>query len=111
MSLVVALDGLSVHASGAGAKDLATGVFKGIEDAFNRGGPDPDHPEVPNGAIFIAAFPTNVDQRGLGNLDVITTLTTAQGGLRILLNPLPPSFGGIRRHVAQNQLDSFLENF
>lgn len=111
MSLIVALGSLSVHASGAGAKDLANGVFKGIEDAFNRGGPDPDHPEVPNGAIFIAAFPTNVDQRGLGNLDVITTLTTAQGGLQILVNPLPPSFGGVRRYLAQNQLDSFLENF
>lgn len=111
MSLIVALDGLSVHASGAGAKDLANGVFNGIQNAFNRGGPDPDHAEVPNGAVFVASFPTNVSQRGLGNLDVISTLVTTQGGLQILVNPLPPSFGGVRRYLAQNQLDAFLESF
>ena len=111
MSLIVALDWLSVHADGAGSGQLANGIYNGIEQAFNRGGPEPDHPEVPNGAIYIASFPTNVDQRGSGSLDVINTLVTAQGGLQVLVNPLPPSFGGIRRNVAQSRIDAFLESF
>ena len=111
MTLFVALDGLAVHADGAFAGTIANGIFDGINGAFNRGAPDPDHPEVPNGGIFIASFPTGVDQRGLGKIDVINTLTTAQGGLQVLVNPLPTSFGGLRRTIAQSQVDAFLQSF
>ena len=45
MSVIVALDWLSVHADGAGSGQLANGIYNGIEQAFNRGGPEPDHPE------------------------------------------------------------------
>ena len=111
MSLFVALDGLTVHADGAFSGTIANGIFDGINGAFNRGGPDPDHPEVPNGGIFIAGFPTGADQKGSGAINVINVLLTAQGGLQVLVNPLPTSFGGIRRTVAQNQIDAFLESF
>lgn len=111
MSLFVAMDGLTVHADGAGSGQVANGIFNGIRDAFMRGGPEPGHPEVPDGGIFIASFPTGVSQAGDGALDVINVALTAQGGLRVFVNPLPPSFGGIRRQVAQNQIDAFLEGF
>lgn len=110
-SLTASLDWLRVHASGLGSGQAANGIFNGINQTFYRGGPDPSHPEIPNGAIFIASFPTGVNQTGTGSIDVIDVLTTAQGGLQILVNPLPPSIGGVRRNIAQSQIDSFLENF
>jgi hypothetical protein len=110
-SLIASLDWLGVQASGLGSGQVANGIFNGINQTFYRGGPDPSHQEVPDGAIFIAAFPTGVDQTGTGSIDVIGVMTTAQGGLQVLVNPLPPSIGGFRRNVAQSQIDSFLENF
>jgi hypothetical protein len=76
--------------------------------AFYRGGVDPDHLEVPDGAVFITSIPTGASQTGDGNLDVIDVLTTAQGGLQILLNPLPPEIGGFRKLMAQSRVSSFL---
>ena len=111
MSLTAALDWLRVKASGLGSGEASTKIFKGVNETFYRGKPDPNHPEVPNGAIFITSFPTGVNQTGTGNIDVIDVLTTAQGGLQVLLNPLPPSIGTFRRNIAQNQIDAFLENF
>lgn len=108
LSLVVSLEWLKVDASGAGSGELANGVADGVWKAFWRGGPDPAHPEVPDGAVFLAAFPTGASQRGAGALDVIDVITTAQGGLKVLLNPLPPAIGGLRRLVAQNRIDAFL---
>ena len=111
MSLTAALDWLRVSASGLGSGQASNGIFNGVYKTFYRGGPDPNHPEVPNGAIFITSFPTGVNQTGTGNIDVIDVLTTAQGGLQVLLNPLPPSIGTLRRNLAQNQIDAFLESF
>jgi hypothetical protein len=111
MTLIATLDGLSVTAHGLGSGTASKRIHDGVRAAFFRGGPDPAHPEVPDGAVFIAAFPTGVNQTGSGNIDVIDVLTTAQGGLQVLVNPLPPSFGGFRRVFAQNQIDAFLQNF
>ena len=106
-TLIAALDWLRVHASGLGSGEAANGIFNGINQKFYRGAPDPEHSEVPDGAIFITSFPTGVNQTGTGNIDVIDILTTAEGGLQVLVNPLPPSIGGIRRNVAQT-LDRYL---
>lgn len=110
-SLYAALGTLSVSASGVGAGKISKRISDGIEQTFKRGGPDPEHPEVSDGAVFITTFPTGVDQKGSGNIDVIGVLTTAQGGLQVLLNPLPVPSGAIRQEVAQQQIDAFLENF
>lgn len=108
LSLIVSLYWLHVHTTGLGAGDLADGLSNGIQGAFYRGRPDPDHPEVPDGAIFLTSLPTGASQTGNGNLDVIDVLTTAQGGLQVLLNPLPPIIGGFRKEIAQSQVNAFL---
>lgn len=109
LSLIVSLDWWHVHTTGLGAGTLASGLGNGIQSAFYRGGPDPDHPEVPDGAIFLTSIPTGASQKGDGNLDVIDVLTTAAGGLQILVNPLPPIVGGFRKLIAQNKVNAFLE--
>lgn len=111
LSIIVALDWLSVSVTSPYSKVIADMLFQAIDQSFNRGGPDPDHPEVPNGSIFLAHVPTNVNQSGSGNIDIIDVHTTAQGGLQILVNPLPPSLGGLRQLLAQNQITAFLEGF
>jgi len=108
LSLVVTLDWLLVHTSGIDPEKLANGLRDGIWGAFWRGGPDPGNPEVPNGAIFLTSIPTGASQTGDGDLIVIDALTTAQGGLQVLLNPLPPAIGSLRQMIAQNQVNAFL---
>jgi hypothetical protein len=109
-SLIAALDWISVTAHGIASGDVAQGVHDGVRRAFFRGGSDPAHPEVPNGAVFITSIPTGINQTGAGNIDVIDVLTTAEGGLAVLVNPLPGPVGGLRRLIAQNTIDAFLEN-
>jgi hypothetical protein len=109
LSLIVTLDWVHVHTSGLGSGELADGLRDGVVGAFYRGGPDPAHPEVPDGAIFLTALPTGASQTGNGDLNVVDVLTTVQGGLQILLNPLPPIVGGFRKMIAQQQVDAFLE--
>ena len=111
MTLTASLDWLHVHTSGLGAQTLADGLFNGIHGTFFRGGPDPNHNEVPDGSIFMTTVPTGVSQRGAGAIDFVTILLTAQGGLQFLVNPLPPSIGGLRKLIAQNQINAFAENF
>lgn len=105
-TLIAALDWHKVSASGVASGRIATGVYNGIAASFWRGGADPVHPEVPDGAIFIAGIPTGIDQTGDGNVDVVDVLTTAQGGLQVLVNPLPPTFGEFRRQQAQRAIDN-----
>ncbi len=69
---------------------------------------DPNHPEVPDGVIFLASLPTGASQTGTGNLDVIDVPTTAAGVLQVLVNPLPPVIGGFRKSIAQSKVDAFL---
>jgi hypothetical protein len=110
-TLVAALDWHRVSAHGIASGQVSQGVFDGITSSFWRGGPDPDHPEVPDGAVFIATVPTGINQTGKGNVDVIDVLTTAQGGLQVLVNPLPMSplnIGEFRRQQAQNAIDNLV---
>jgi LGFP repeat len=110
MSLIVALDWMHVHVSGfpGWVENIAQDIHDGVHDEFYRGVPDPEHPEVPNGAIFLISFPTGANQTGTGGLDVIDVLTTAAGGLQVLLNPLPPFAGTFRKTIAQQQVDAFV---
>ncbi|WP_233211204.1 LGFP repeat-containing protein [Mycobacterium sp. shizuoka-1] len=105
-TLIAALDWHRVTANGIASGQIANGVYNGITTAFWRGGSDPIHPEVPDGAVFIASIPTGIDQRGSGNVDVIDVLTTSQGGLQVLVNPLPPLVGDFRRQQAQRAIDN-----
>lgn len=110
LTLIAALDWLEVRAHGVPVAHrlLANELSDGINGSFYRGGPDPDHPEVPDGAIFITSLPTGASQTGNGNLDVIDVVTTSQGGLQVLLNPLPPEIGAFRKLLAQDRVNSFL---
>ncbi|MET1005823.1 MAG: hypothetical protein ABWX96_09755, partial [Propionibacteriaceae bacterium] len=98
---------------GIAAGPVVEAVTSGVHDRFFRGGPDPAHPEVPDGSVFVAQFPTGVDQRGNGGIDVIDVLTTSDGGLQVLVNPLPLpppiDFGLLRSNVAQSQLNAFVD--
>ncbi|TDO11902.1 LGFP repeat-containing protein [Mycobacterium sp. BK086] len=105
-TLVAALDWHRVTANGIASGQIASGVYNGIASAFWRGSADPVHPEVPDGAVFIASIPTGIDQTGNGNVDVIDVLTTPQGGLQVLVNPLPPFIGEFRRQQAQRAIDN-----
>lgn len=87
---------------------VVSGVAAGVYKAFYPDTwPDPSHPEVPNGSIFIADVLVlrNVKQPE----DVIDILTTADGGLQVLVNPLPSTpvnVGLIRLNAAQSAIDS-----
>jgi hypothetical protein len=104
-SVIAALDGLRVQAEGTASEDVAQGVFDGVRRAFFRGGPDPGHPEVPDGAVFVATFPTGFDPSGGGRIDVLDAFLTHDGGLRVLVNPLPRPTGELRKMLVQRALD------
>ena len=112
-TLVAALDWISVTANGLGAGSVANGVANGVKGGFFRGGPEPGHPEVPDGAVFIAELPTGVSQQGNGNIDVVDVLVSSQGGLQVLV-PVGPIFDGnvgtIRQLFSQNTIDSLSES-
>ena len=110
-SVVAELAHLNVNADGLGNGTLANGLFDGIYGFFWRGGPDPAHTEVPDGALFLTSFKTGVDQTGAGYIDVMDILTTADGNLNVLVNPLPTSIGKSRQMFAQNVITVFLESF
>ncbi len=119
-SLVVGLEYLRVVGEGNSplgggftlvAKEVIAGVTAAVHARFFRGGPDPAHPEVPDGSIFITSFPTGISQKGEGNVDVVDVMTTADGGLTVLVNPLPTApidLGLFRANQAQAALDAFV---
>lgn len=110
-SLVASLTRVTVTAHGLGSQSVADGVRSGIEKAFFRGGPDPQRPEVGDGDLYVTDLPTGANQHGDGNLDLIDVLTTAEGGLQVLVaaGPIVPggSYDG-RRTLAQAAVDAFL---
>lgn len=111
-SLVAALDWLSVTANGIASGAVANGVAKGVKGAFFRGGPDPEHPGVPDGAVFIASAPTGASQVSDGNIDVVDILITPQGGLQVLV-PVGPiidgNLGTVRQFLAQNAINGLVD--
>lgn len=110
-SLVASLTRVTVTAHGLGSQSVADGVRSGIEKAFFRGGPDPQRPEVGDGELYVTDLPTGAKQTGDGNIDLIDVMTTAQGGLQVLVaaGPIVPggSYDG-RRTLAQRAVDAFL---
>ncbi len=92
-NLAVSLVSASVTAHGIAAGEVAAGVRDGIRDAF--AGPRTVGPPLPAGGGVKSRTP-----------DLIDVLATADGGLRILLNPLPDfATGGIRVIAAQAAID------
>ncbi len=110
-TLVATLNSIRVHASGLFTQEIADGVRDGIWGAFHRGGPDPARPEVGDGSVFVAEIPTLADQTGDGQIFVIDVLTTAAGGLQILVPTGPIVKDGSndgRRALVQTQVDQLL---
>jgi hypothetical protein len=101
-TLVAILDDLNVgHDGGLALAQIYASVESGIIHAFygpsgNTGPPDPDHPEVPSGSIFVADVPTvsdlahHQDATVTGAIDILDVVITAAGDLQVLVNPLTP---------------------
>jgi hypothetical protein len=92
-TLVVELDSVSVTANGIAPGEVASGVANGVKDAFQQPRTIVD---IPTGATVTPPI----------NIDVIDVLVTADGGLQVLLNPLPPLIGGFRQVIAQQRIDA-----
>lgn len=103
-TLIAGLDWLSVTADGVASGTIANALYNGIHATFFPATPDPERPEVPPGAVLIHRIPTGASQTGAGNIDVVDVLTTAEGGLQILV----PAGGG-RLLGAQAALQGFLQ--
>jgi len=115
-TLVAVFDNLNVgHDGGLALAQVYASVESGIIRAFfssDGGPPDPAHPEVPSGAIFVADVPTGADAV-TGVIDILDVLITAAGDLQVLVNPLTPpqqplgtvSFGYLRQNQVQNVLN------
>lgn len=117
-TLVAVLDFLRViHDSGppivggAVVSDVASAIAGTF---FPSVWPDPTHPEVPKGAIFVAQFPTGADL-STGVIDILDVLISSAGDLHMLVNPLtppkqPPGFvfdwGHERQRQVQDRIDS-----
>ena len=89
---------------------IVTGVASGLYKAFFPDTwPDPDHPEVPNGSLFVQTVPVMSSNTSVDVLDVVVA---ADGSLQILVNPLPvgptANVGLFRQQQAQRQLDGLL---
>jgi LGFP repeat len=108
-TLVAWLESLRVSVRGPFSDSIAHGVHDGVHRGFFRGSVDPDHSEVPDGAVFVHAFATGINRDGT-SIDVIDVLTTAEGGLMVMLNPLPPELGAVRKNVAETTINNFLES-
>jgi hypothetical protein len=88
-------------------KGVGDGIYKAFfPDAY----PNPEHPEVPFGAVFVADAPSlGGAQKGI--VDVIGVIPTAAGGLQVLVNPLPTApinWGLARQNAAQNAINSLI---
>lgn len=108
-TIVVGLDWVQVSAHGLGSQSIADGVANGVHDSFfPKGGPDPSTPDwIPYGWQSVLDIPTGADLHGRnGRIDVLGILLTRDGGLQVLLNPLPTIAGNFRKLVAQQKIDS-----
>jgi hypothetical protein len=92
-TLIAVLDYLNVgHDGGLALAQVYASVESAILHTFysSDGGPaDPNHPEVPSGAIFVADVPTGANLI-TGEINILDVLVTAAGDLQILVNPLTP---------------------
>jgi hypothetical protein len=117
-TLVAVLEFLRVRDDGGPpfySSEVISGVGNAIHGSFFPSvWPDPEHPEVPNGAIYVANVPTGADLH-TGAIDVLDVLVSAAGELQVLVNPLAPpklapgfefNWGHERQRQAQDSLDS-----
>ncbi len=88
-TIVVELGALSVRAQGIASEEVANGVSRGVQDEFKQ--------------------PQEVARLPVGKFpDIIDILVTRDGGLQILLNPLPEGFGPIRQSEALKKIDDLI---
>ena len=116
-TLVAFLDYLNVgHDGGLALAQVYASVDSGIIHAFygsDNNPHDPNHPEVPSGAVYVAPVPTGANTI-TGEIDVLDVLITAAGDLQVLVNPLTPpqqapgvvSYTYLRQQKVQDVLDS-----
>lgn len=119
-TLVAVLGSVRVIHDG-GPPVVGSKVISGVSSAiagtfFPSVWPDPAHPEVPKGAIYVADVPTGANVRS-GVIDILDVLVSAAGDLQLLVNPLAPpkpapsdpssgDWGYLRQFLAQNQIDT-----
>jgi hypothetical protein len=89
---------------------IRTRIRNGIANAFWRGQPDPNSPEVPDGSVLVTHLATGANQKGSGKIDVLEVIATSEGGLSVLLNPLPPPVGDFRKLMAERNIATLLES-
>ncbi|HEX3482358.1 MAG TPA: hypothetical protein VHT91_45390 [Kofleriaceae bacterium] len=118
-TLVAVLDQLNVgHDGGLALAQVYASVESGITHAFYGSSADPhdpDHPEVPSGAIYVTNVPTGANAR-TGEIDVLDVLVTRNGELQVLVNPLTPpqqalsavSYTYLRQLGVQDALDDLV---
>ncbi len=116
-TVIAVLDHLRVgHDGGLALAQVYASVESGIIHAFyssDGSPPDPGHPEVPSGAIFVVEVPTDVNAV-TGEINFLDVLITSAGDLQVLVNPLTPpqlplssvSYTFLRQLGAQSVLDS-----
>jgi hypothetical protein len=115
-SLVAELDHLNVsHDGGLALAQVYASVDSAIVHAFyspDGSPPDPNHPEVPSGCVWVADVPTNVDTI-TGYIDILDVVISKAGDLQVLVNPLTPpqqplsqvSYAYARQNEVQNRLN------
>ena len=107
-TLVAGLYSVHVEASGLGSQSLADGIKNGIWNGFYpTAGPDPLTPYVPSGWRAVTSFDTGAEQDG-SSIDVIGILVTQDGGLQVLVNPLPSGIGALRQRKAQAVIEDLI---
>jgi len=90
-TLIVELGQLSVTAHGPASQSIADGVAGGVRAAFKE-------------PIRIVDIPVG----DLNAPDFVDLLVTREGGLELLMNPLPDTVGRLRKLIAQRQIDSLI---
>ena len=73
--------------------------------------PDPAHPEVPQGAVWVADVP--VQAKGKPGVDVLDIFAAQDGSLKVFVNPLPTSpvnMGIARRNAAQSMIEQLVSS-
>jgi hypothetical protein len=87
---------------------VISAVRRAVAGAFHPAvWPDPEHPEVPRGALFVAELETGANAE-TGAIDVLDVLVASNGALQVIVNPLetrggPPPL--IRQQLVQTAVN------
>ena len=99
-TLVTRLVWSRIRAEGVLSNVVASAISKALHGVFGS---------TPSGERVMADFPTGVNQRGHGNLDVLDAMLMADGTLSVFVNPVPILAGKIRRYVGQEKINGLLD--